>query len=159
VCCGIGRGEASLVCNLAISRLLSKTAAPVRQRHSKDTDNRRPALAERKEMTRVRVESFTISVDGYGAGPEQSLENPLGIGGRELHQWAFPTRTFQRSLFGAEDGTTGVDEDFAARGFRNIGAWILGRNMFGPIQGPVVGTRAGRGGGEMSPRTMSLSSS
>lgn len=87
-------------------------------------------------MTRVRVESFSISVDGYGAGPEQSIENPLGVGGKDLHQWAFPTRTFQRALFGAENGTTGVDEDFAARGFRNIGAWILGRNMFGPIRGP-----------------------
>ncbi len=87
-------------------------------------------------MSRVRVASFSVSIDGYGAGPEQSLENPLGIGGTELHQWAFPTRTFQRTLFGAENGTTGTDDDFAARGFRNIGAWILGRNMFGPIRGP-----------------------
>lgn len=87
-------------------------------------------------MTRVRVASFTISLDGYGAGPNQSLENPLGEGGKQLHQWLFPTRTFQRMLFGAEGGTTGVDDDFAARGFENIGAWILGRNMFGPIRGP-----------------------
>ena len=87
-------------------------------------------------MTRVRVESFTISLDGYGAGPDQSLSNPLGVGGTELHQWAFPTRTFQRALFGNENGTTGIDEDFASRGFRNIGAWILGRNMFGPVRGP-----------------------
>jgi dihydrofolate reductase len=87
-------------------------------------------------MTRVRVESFTISLDGYGAGPNQSLENPLGVGGTDLHQWAFPTRTFQRALFGKDSGTTGIDEDFATRGFRNIGAWILGRNMFGPIRGP-----------------------
>jgi dihydrofolate reductase len=87
-------------------------------------------------MTRVRIESFTISLDGYGAGPNQSLENPLGVGGTDLHQWAFPTRTFQRALFGKDSGTTGIDEDFAARGFRNIGAWILGRNMFGPIRGP-----------------------
>ena len=87
-------------------------------------------------MTQVRVESFTISLDGYGAGPNQDIENPLGVGGTELHQWALPTRTFQRALFGADDGTTGIDEDFAARGFRNIGAWILGRNMFGPIRGP-----------------------
>lgn len=86
-------------------------------------------------MTRVRVESFSISVDGYGAGPEQSMENPLGIGGMDLHEWAFPTRTIQRALFGEEGGATGVDDDFAARGFRNIGAWILGRNMFGPIRG------------------------
>lgn len=87
-------------------------------------------------MTRVRVESFTISLDGYGAGPDQDIDNPLGVGGTELHQWAFPTRTFQRILFGAEGGTTGIDEDFAGRGFRNIGAWILGRNMFGPVRGP-----------------------
>lgn len=87
-------------------------------------------------MTRVRVESFTISLDGYGAGPGQGIDNPLGVGGTDLHQWAIPTRTFQRALFGTDDGTTGVDDDFAARGFTNIGAWILGRNMFGPIRGP-----------------------
>ncbi len=86
-------------------------------------------------MARVRVESFTISLDGYGAGPNQDLNNPLGVGGTELHQWAFPTRTFQTTVFGNAGGTTGVDEDFAARGFRNVGAWILGRNMFGPIRG------------------------
>jgi dihydrofolate reductase len=87
-------------------------------------------------MARVRVESFTISLDGYGAGPHQDIDNPLGIGGTELHQWALPTRTFQRSLFGLEGGTTGIDEAFAARGFSNIGAWILGRNMFSPMRGP-----------------------
>src|SRR5262249_28924362 len=68
--------------------------------------------------------------------PQQSLENPLGIGGRALHGWAFKTATFQRVVFGNEGGATGVDDDFAARGFRNLGAWILGRNMFGPIRGP-----------------------
>jgi len=87
-------------------------------------------------MTQVRVESFTISLDGYGAGPRQDLDHPLGVGGTELHQWALPTRTFQRALFNADGGTTGIDEDFASRGFRNIGAWILGRNMFGPVRGP-----------------------
>jgi len=87
-------------------------------------------------MTRVRVESFTISLDGYGAGPNQDIDNPLGIGGTDLHQWLIPTRTFQRTLFGKDGGTTGIDEDFAVRGFRNIGAWILGRNMFGPVRGP-----------------------
>ena len=86
-------------------------------------------------MARVRVESFTISIDGYGAGPEQTLENPMGLGGEDLHQWALPTRTFQQKVFGAEGGTTGVDEEFASRSFHNIGAWILGRNMFGPIRG------------------------
>jgi dihydrofolate reductase len=85
-------------------------------------------------MARVRVEGFTISVDGYGAGPSQDLDNPLGVGGTDLHQWLFPTRTFQR-IHGAGDGTSGIDDDFAARGFENIGAWILGRNMFGPIRG------------------------
>lgn len=86
-------------------------------------------------MTRVRVESFTISIDGYAAGPDQDLDNPLGVGGTNLHQWFIPTRTFQ-TIHGAGDGTTGVDDDFAARGFNNVGAWILGRNMFGPVRGP-----------------------
>jgi len=87
-------------------------------------------------MTKVRVESFAISIDGYGAGPGQDMKNPLGIGGEELHQWFRPTRTFQKALFGKDGGTTGIDDEFAARGFENIGAWILGRNMFGPIRGP-----------------------
>ena len=86
-------------------------------------------------MSKLRVASFSMSIDGFGAGPNQSLENPLGVGGKALHDWVFPTATFQR-MFGNEAGTTGVDDDFAARGFRNIGAWILGRNMFGPIRGP-----------------------
>ncbi len=86
-------------------------------------------------MTRVRVQCFTISLDGYGAGPQQDLHNPLGIGGTALHQWLLPTRTFQSMLFGKDEGTTGIDDDFAARGFRNVGAWILGRNMFGPVRG------------------------
>ena len=86
-------------------------------------------------MTRIRVEGFTISLDGYGAGPDQDLEHPLGVGGNELHRWLLPTRTFQKS-HGSGDGTIGIDDDFAARGFDNIGAWILGRNMFGPVRGP-----------------------
>ena len=86
-------------------------------------------------MPRLRVHAFAISLDGYGAGPDQSLDNPLGVGGMALHAWVLPTRTFQK-LFGKEGGTTGVDDDFAARGFANVGAWILGRNMFGPIRGP-----------------------
>jgi dihydrofolate reductase len=86
-------------------------------------------------MTRVRVESFTISIDGYGAGSNQDIENPMGEGARGLHQWLISTRTGQRMIFGAEGGTTGIDEEFAARGFENVGAWILGRNMFGPIRG------------------------
>lgn len=87
-------------------------------------------------MTRLRVESFTVSLDGFGAGPDQDLAHPLGVGGEALHAWALPTRTFQRKVFGAADGQTGIDEDFAARGFHNVGAWILGRNMFGPVRGP-----------------------
>ncbi|HEU5126130.1 MAG TPA: dihydrofolate reductase family protein [Verrucomicrobiae bacterium] len=86
-------------------------------------------------MTKLRVNSFSISLDGYGAGPNQSLENGLGEGGESLHEWIFPTRTF-RKLQGEEDGETGVDDDFVARGLDNIGAWILGRNMFGPVRGP-----------------------
>ena len=86
-------------------------------------------------MTRLRVCSFSISLDGYGAGPDQALEHPLGRGGHALHEWAFATRTF-RAMFGLDGGSTGTDEEFAARGFHNLGAWILGRNMFGPIRGP-----------------------
>ena len=67
-------------------------------------------------MTRVRVEGFTISLDGYGAGPNQDLSNPLGVGGTDLHPWLVATRTLQRTLFGADGGTTGIDDDFAARG-------------------------------------------
>jgi len=87
-------------------------------------------------MSKLRVNAFAISIDGYGAGPNQDIDNPLGIGGRALHEWVFPTRTFQQRLFGKDAGETGVDDDFAARGFANIGAWILGRNMFGPVRGP-----------------------
>jgi dihydrofolate reductase len=86
-------------------------------------------------MARLRVESYSMSIDGISAGPDQSLENPLGVGGHALHDWAFKTDTFQK-MFGGESGSTGVDNDFAARGFRNVGAWILGRNMFGPVRGP-----------------------
>ena len=87
-------------------------------------------------MTRIRVNSFSISIDGYGAGPNQDIDNPLGVGGEDLHRWAFQTRTMQQTLFGNDKGSTGIDDDFIARGFENMGAWILGRNMFGPIRGP-----------------------
>lgn len=86
-------------------------------------------------MSKLRVQSFSISIDGFGAGPDQSLANPLGVGGLGLHEWAVRTRTFQQR-FGKVGGATGVDDDFVARGFENLGAWILGRNMFGPIRGP-----------------------
>ncbi len=86
-------------------------------------------------MPKLRVHGFSISLDGYGAGPNQDVNNPLGVGGEALHAWAFATRTF-RHMFGAEGGSTGTDDEFAARSFRDIGAWILGRNMFGPVRGP-----------------------
>lgn len=87
-------------------------------------------------MTKLRVQAFSISLDGYGAGPNQSRDNPLGVGGKEgLHEWYVDTRTFQQ-MRGTKGGRTGVDDDFAARGFDNIGAWIMGRNMFGPVRGP-----------------------
>jgi dihydrofolate reductase len=81
------------------------------------------------------VESFSLSLDGFGAGLNQSLGDPLGVGGRGLHEWAFTTKTFQQ-MFGNDGGDTGTDNDFAVRGFTNVGSWILGRNMFGPIRGP-----------------------
>lgn len=87
-------------------------------------------------MSKLRIESFTISLDGFGAGVDQDLNHPLGVGGTALHGWALPTRTFQKHLFGVEGGEDGIDEDFAARGFHNVGAWIMGRNMFGPVRGP-----------------------
>ena len=85
-------------------------------------------------MSKLRVHTFSISLDGYGAGPHQDQDNPLGVGGLGLHKWFWGTRTFGK-LFGDGSGVTGVDDDFAVRGFSNIGAWILGRNMFGPIRG------------------------
>lgn len=87
-------------------------------------------------MSRLKVQSFSISLDGFGAGPNQSLQNPMGEGAGGLHQWFRGTRTFQRMLGDASKGTDGPDEDFGARGFENVGAWILGRNMFGPVRGP-----------------------
>ncbi len=85
--------------------------------------------------TKLVVRCFSVSADGYGAGPNQTLDNPMGVGGMALHEWVFPTRTFQKMHAGKDGGTTGPDDDFAARGFENLGAWILGRNMFGPVRG------------------------
>ena len=87
-------------------------------------------------MSRVRVHCFTISLDGFGAGPGQSTQRPLGEGAERLHGWMVPTRTFQREVMHQADGETGADDDFTQRGFENLGAWILGRNMFGPVRGP-----------------------
>jgi dihydrofolate reductase len=87
-------------------------------------------------MSRLVVHSFAISIDGYGAGPNQDLANPLGVGFEAAHQWFFATRTFQQRVLGQQGGSRGKDDEFAARGFANAGAWILGRNMFGPIRGP-----------------------
>ncbi len=86
-------------------------------------------------MTKVRVAGFSVSLDGFGAGPEQSLEDPLGKRGRELHQWFFGTRTF-RAMTGEGGGSDGVDEHYAHRSMDGFGAFILGRNMFGPVRGP-----------------------
>jgi dihydrofolate reductase len=83
----------------------------------------------------LRVQSFAVSIDGFGAGPRQDLQNPLGVRGPELMQWFFPLR-FWRSMQGQEGGDTGIDNGMAEQGFENIGAWILGRNMFGPVRGP-----------------------
>ena len=83
---------------------------------------------------KVRVNGFAVSVDGFGAGPDQSLDQPLGRGGEGLHRWFFPTRTC-RENFGQTGGEEGIDDDFGRRGMAGLGAWILGRNMFGPIRG------------------------
>ncbi len=85
-------------------------------------------------MGKVKVMSYTISLDGFGAGPEQSLEKPMGLGAENLHNWLRQTKRFAQ-MIGQEGGSEGVDNDFVEKGFENIGAWILGRNMFGPIRG------------------------
>ncbi|AMC99284.1 dihydrofolate reductase family protein [Halomonas chromatireducens] len=87
-------------------------------------------------MSQLRVSCFSLSLDGFAAGPAQSLENPTGIGGLEIHDWMFRTETFRRSVLGEGGGETGVDDDFVTRGLENIGAWIIGRNMFGAERGP-----------------------
>src|ERR1043166_427629 len=86
-------------------------------------------------MSKVRVSAFSISIDGYGAGPAQDLQHPLGIGGPELFDWFFQTQTWQH-MHGNEKGEAGIDNEIAAKGMAGIGAWILGRNMFGPVRGP-----------------------
>ena len=87
-------------------------------------------------MSKLRVNAFTVSADGFGAGPDQSREFPLGRGAEQLHEWFIPTRTFKRNVQKQDGGTTGVDDDLAVRSFENLGAWIMGRNMFGPVRGP-----------------------
>ncbi len=86
-------------------------------------------------MSKLRVNCFSISLDGFGAGANQGVENPLGEGGETLHEWFVPTRTFQK-MHGRDGGVVGVDDEFAARMAGNAGAWIMGRNMFGPVRGP-----------------------
>jgi dihydrofolate reductase len=85
-------------------------------------------------MSKVKVCAFSISLDGYGAGPDQSKADPLGKNGEELHKWFFPTKMF-KSLYGNGQGTQDIDNEFAEKSFENLGAWIMGRNMFGPIRG------------------------
>src|ERR1700744_5658847 len=89
---------------------------------------------EKNNKSKVKVMNFSISLDGYGAGPSQTLENPLGVRGTEVHNWMFPTKMFMK-MIGKDGGTGGVDNDLAEKSFENIGAWIMGRNMFGPIRG------------------------
>jgi dihydrofolate reductase len=86
-------------------------------------------------MSRLRVLSFALSLDGYGAGPDQDLQHPLGVNGHDMMQWFFPTRTWRR-MQGQDGGEAGVDDAMAGASFEGIGAWILGRNMFGPVRGP-----------------------
>jgi len=86
-------------------------------------------------MSKVRVQSFALSIDGYGAGPDQDLRNPLGVNGPDLMEWFLHSRVW-RQMHGLADGETGVDNEMAEQGFANVGAWILGRNMFGPVRGP-----------------------
>ena len=87
-------------------------------------------------MPKLRVHNFAVSLEGYGAGPAQSLEDPLGVGGEGLHEWAIETRSFKAMHGDGAGGKTGIDDDMIARGNENIGSWILGRNMFGAVRGP-----------------------
>ena len=89
----------------------------------------------RRNMAKLRVLSFGISIDGFGAGPDQSLEQPLGLRGPELMEWFFNTRVW-REMHGQDNGETGIDNEIAQSAFDDMGAWILGRNMFGPVRGP-----------------------
>lgn len=93
-------------------------------------------------MTKVRVAAFSVSIDGFGAGPRQDLENPLGVRGFELHAWFMQTEAFKK-MHGQSGGTTGIDNEFAEQSFENVGAWILGRNMFSPVRGPWETTPTG----------------
>src|ERR1700753_3799168 len=102
-------------------------------------------------MTRVRVDTFTISLDGYGAGPHQDIQNPLGVGGTDLHQWLVPTRTFRRNILGTDGGTTGIDDDFAARGLKSVGAVFREKNFLGPVRGPWPEMNGKGGGGDTPP--------
>lgn len=103
-------------------------------------------------MSKVRVSSFAVSLDGFGAGPKQDLQNPLGVGGPLLMDWFFPTRVWHRMQRNANGGETGVDNAIAEQGLAGLGAWILGRNMFGPVRGPGR-MKAGKAGGATSHRT------
>ena len=91
-------------------------------------------------MSKVRVAAFSVSIDGYGAGPRQDVNNPLGVRGLELHDWFFKTEVFQKMHGQGGGGSNGIDNQIAAQSFENVGAWILGRNMFGPVRGPWATT-------------------
>jgi dihydrofolate reductase len=95
-------------------------------------------------MAKLRVHNFCISLDGFGAGSDQKVADPLGIGGERLHEWVFTTRT-GRSMMGLDGGDTGLDDEFMAQGEQNIGATVMGRNMFGPIRGPWADDEAWTG--------------
>jgi len=88
-------------------------------------------------MGKVKVLGFSVSLDGFGAGPNQDINNPIGVRGHEVHNWMFPTKSFHK-MIGKEGGTGGTDNDLIENSFENVGAWIMGRNMFGPIRGPWV---------------------
>src|SRR5258707_3015042 len=109
---------------------------PVRSFNLADVGAPSTNQTARNAVTKLRVQSFAISIDGYGAGPNQDLQNPLGVRGPELMEWFFHTRVWRR-MHGHDDGETGVDNGIAEQAFAGIGAWILGRNMFGPVRGPL----------------------
>lgn len=87
-------------------------------------------------MSIIKVANYSVSLDGFGAGPDQSLEHPMGVGGMALHEWVFPTQMFSTMRGLETPGETGIDNDFAERSMEGLGAWVMGRNMFGPVRGP-----------------------
>ena len=130
------REAGDVVAESSGERTPGRACCPPRASHNpRDLSLGRFSPYHENDMSKLRVQSFAVSIDGYGAGRSQDLQNPLGVRGPELMEWFFNTRVW-RKMHGHDDGETGVDNGIAEQAFSGIGAWILGRNMFGPVRGP-----------------------